>query len=315
MIYTVKGPIRQKEMGITLSHEHFKWECDEDLSLGMYYEKRYDDETNQKLYERLLPIMVSLKKAKCGAVVETSPPIGGQNLRLLKKLSEDTDIHIIPCTGWNITKHAVELFPKGFSDQLADRWINDFNHGLDTIDDVLIRPCYIKLLIDTGKLSVVDREMLSAAVKASNATGMPIHCHILEAEMVEPVIELIKKENMDLSKFLWAHGDYESNISTIVDAIKSGIWVGIDCIKSKTHRERCDLLKTLIEKEVEGHLLLSQDYDFYELSANEEGIKESTSLLNEFLPYCIEQGIDGSKLIEMLCKNPSIFYNIGENEI
>lgn len=64
---------------------------------------------------------------------------------------------------------------------------------------------------------------------------------------------------------------------------------------------------------MEGHLLLSQDYDFYDLSANEEDIKKSTSLLNEFLPYCIEQGIDSSKLIEMLCKNPSIFYNIGEN--
>ncbi|KAB3538536.1 hypothetical protein F8154_01790 [Alkaliphilus pronyensis] len=313
MIYTVKGPIKQKEMGITLSHEHFKWECDENLALSMYYEKRYDDEANEKFYERLLPIMMSLKKAKCRAVVEASPPIGGQNLRLLKKLSEATDIHIIPCTGMNITKYAIELFPKEFSDQLADRWINDFNLGLDTIDNILIRPGYIKLLLDTGELSVIDREMLRAAVKASNATGMPIHCHIFESEMVEHVIELLKKENMDLSKFLWAHGDYESNISAIVDAIKSGIWVGIDLIKSETHQERCDLIKALINKKVEGHLLLSQDYDFYEMSANKEAIKNSTSLLNEFIPYCIEQGIESSKLIEMLSKNPSIFYNIGEN--
>lgn len=97
----------------------------------------------------------------------------------------------------------MEVFPEGFSNQLANRWIKDFEQGLDTIDGIFIRPCYVKLLLDKGELSAVDREMLIAAVKASNVTGMPIHCNILEAKMVKEVIGLIK----------------------------NGIWVGIDCIR------------------------------------------------------------------------------------
>lgn len=80
----------------------------------MYYNKKYDEEENEKNFKKLLTIIMSLKKAKCGTVVETSLPLRGQNLKLLKRLSETLNIHIIPCTGINIIKLIWRYFQKAF---------------------------------------------------------------------------------------------------------------------------------------------------------------------------------------------------------
>ncbi len=44
MIYTVNGPIEKDKMGITLSHEHFKWETDSSYAHKLYFDRDYDDE-------------------------------------------------------------------------------------------------------------------------------------------------------------------------------------------------------------------------------------------------------------------------------
>lgn len=36
MIYTARGPIYKSELGVTLGHEHIKWETDEFQSNTMY---------------------------------------------------------------------------------------------------------------------------------------------------------------------------------------------------------------------------------------------------------------------------------------
>lgn len=116
--------------------------------MSMYYLKQYEESYCEEIHMAIEPIVKALKEASCTAVVETSPPIGGQNVKLLKMLSDSTDMHIIPCTGWNIPKYLYDLFPKHFTEQMADHWIKDYKEGLDTIDGVCIRPGYIKLLLE-----------------------------------------------------------------------------------------------------------------------------------------------------------------------
>lgn len=42
MIYTMNGPIEKHQMGITFSHEHFKWEPDDGLTHALYYNHQYE---------------------------------------------------------------------------------------------------------------------------------------------------------------------------------------------------------------------------------------------------------------------------------
>lgn len=310
MIYTVRGPIKRDSLGATLSHEHFKWEYDDSFAQGMYFDRRYDDEITQKAYDAIYPVICDLKKSGCQAIVETSPPIGGQNLKLLKKLSDETDMHIIPNTGWNVFKHTRDIFSAGFADQLAARWISDFENGLDTIDGIMIRPGYIKILLDRGNLSDVDRDMLRAAIQATKKTGMPIHCHILESKMLYKVLDYLESEDADMSKFLWAHADQEGDLEAIEAGISKGIWIGFDMIKDGTHEEKMVLIKALVDNGHKDRILLSQDYDFYEEYDSKGADHPCTTLFTKFLPFCHENGIHEKTMSEILTLNPSVFYNI-----
>lgn len=310
MINTVRGPLKREKIGRTLAHEHFKWETDQALAGEMYFARKYNQAYNQTLLAKFLPMLTELVASGCETIVEASPPLGGQNLRLLHELSTSTKVNIIPCTGWNITKYAYDLFPEQFSSQLARRWIKDFEEGLDTIDQICIRPGFIKLLLDRGGVSGVDEAMLRAAAIASNATGMPIHCHVMEAAHIPRVLEILEQMHLPPSKFLWAHADHEGNRQTILSVVERGYWVGFDTIRAGTYQEKYLLIQHAIDNGYSGQITLSQDYDFGEESEREDGTSRYCAFFTRFLPYCQEKGIDTQTLESIIRDNPGRFYDI-----
>jgi phosphotriesterase-related protein len=310
MIYTARGPIHRSELGVTLGHEHIKWEDDESHANSMYFDKKYKDEAINLDLEMLIPIMHDIKVRGGQGVVEASPPIGGQNVKLLRMLSDRVDMHIIPCTGWNMTKQLYDVLPLHYEEQLADRWIKDFNEGLDTIDGIVIRPGFIKLLFDRGTLSKVDQAMLVAAVKASKATGMPIHCHVLEAKMIPDVIQVLDREDADYHKFLWAHADEDAHKETVKLAAEKGMWLGIDNVRKGTSPQKYELLSYVISLGFGDKVLLSQDYDFYQEATRSIKDHPCTVIFDEFIPYCSANGIEKQYIIRIMTENPAKFYDI-----
>lgn len=309
MIYTVTGPVDRTSMGMMMAHEHFKWESDEYFASSMYFNKQYDELYNQKIAEKILPILKALKASGCDAVVEASPPIGGQNLKLLYELSKASKIKIIPCTGANIPKYTYSIFNEEFEACLANRWIKDFEEGLDTIEGVKIKPGYIKLLFDRGNISEVDEAMLRAAALASKATGLPIHCHVLEAGQMQQVMLILREMKVPPHKFVWAHADKESNLKTILAVAQSGYWVGFDIIREGTYADRLNLLQHAFTHNYNHQVLLSQDYDMGEESDKGNGIKRYCALFKEFVPYCLQHGLTSTQLESLLVENPSRFYD------
>jgi len=310
MIYTVRGAIDKTQMGKTLAHEHFDWISDEDFAGRMYFDKQYDEAYNKKVFDKILPILSGLSASGCQTIVEASPPLGGQNLKLLYDLSQKTNVNIIPCTGMNITKYAHRIFQENFEEQLAKKWTQDFNEGLDVIDDVCIKPGFIKLLLDRGGVNAVDEAMLRAAAIACKATGMPIHCHVLEAEHMPRVIGILEEMEVPPHKFLWAHADHESDLETILKVVEVGYWVGFDAIREGTYEVRKQLIEHAIIHNYSHQVILSEDYDFVEESEKENVIERYCAFFNEFIPYCIENGIPQKVIESMFIDNPAGYYDI-----
>jgi phosphotriesterase-related protein len=309
MIYTVNGTITKAEMQATLCHEHFKWENDENYGNQLYFDKIYDEEKIEVAFDRLLPVLLKLYDSGCRTIVEASPPIGGQNIKLLKKLSSASKINIIPSTGHNLTKYVYRIHKEKFAEQLAEQWIKDFELGLDTIDGVTIKPGHLKLLLDRGKLSDVDREMLRAAVITNKKTGLPIHCHILESALAEEVMDLLEREEADFGKFLWAHTIKDKNDAVINRALRLGMWLGIDIIKKEAHEYNMNFIKEAIKGGFENRILLSQDYDFYEEITENGENHPCASFFTDFIPYCIANGISPDILDRIVSFNPAEFYD------
>mgnify|MGYP006297088709 CR=1 FL=1 len=315
MIHTVTGPIEKDELGVTLAHEHLHWNSR--YSQLLYFDKMYNEKQIQdtkKLYDILLPVLKELYNQGCRSLIETSPPRGGQNLKLMQLLSEETKINIIPNTGLMFTRHVYKVFNENFSKQLAQRWIEDYENGLDKINGVTIKPSHIKILLpEKDNLPQVDREILKAAISASNSTGLPIHCHIIGAEAAEAVMDFLEKQDFNCEKFLWAHASYkdeEVSIESIKRALEMGIWLGFDMIKKDNYPKHFKLIQKSIENNYEDKILLSQDYDFYEQFTKLGNNHPCASIFKNFIPYCEDKGLSKYKILKIMTDNPANFYNI-----
>lgn len=308
MIYTVNGPIKKGELGVTLSHEHLAWDSSDVERL--YFEKKYDEEKVEHWYNQLLPVFNKLYKLGCRTIFEASPPRGGQNLRLMQKLSQASGIKLIANTGLALTKYVHEIHKEAYEKELAQRWVDDFEKGLDTINRIVIRPSHIKIFLSNGKLPTVEKKILKAAVMASKATDLPIHCHIIEAKIANEAIDLLEKESFDFSKFLWAHAGYEANFEVLEKAIFKGMWLGFDMIKWGNHEKYCSLIKEAIKRGYKDRIILSQDYDFYEEVLRSRDHHPCASIFTDFIPYCEENGLSQEVIKQFLTENPANFFDI-----
>ncbi|MCP4540561.1 MAG: hypothetical protein GY832_25775 [Chloroflexi bacterium] len=309
MIYTVNGPIKKEDLGLTLSHEHTTW--DSSQAEALYSEKRYDEEIVRTYTDTLLPVFTRLAKAGCRAIVEASPPEGGQNLRLLKTVSTASGMHIVPNTGSFFGEDAFPSFKDATIDAIAAQWIGDFNLGLDTLDGVVIRPGYLKIALnDDGAIAPLREKLFRAAVRTSNATGLPIQCHILRAATAEQALAILREEQCDLSKFLWAHACNEADIDVIQKLASQGIWLGIDCIRKGEYDKYPALIKQIIALGYQDQMLLSQDYDFFAEITQLGPEHPCASILTDFVPYCEANGLDRDVLLSILTDNPGNFFDI-----
>ncbi len=308
MIYTVTGPIRKEELGLTLSHEHIAWESQADERL--YFDRIYDDDKINLLYDSLLPVFQKLYRLGCRAIAETSPPEGGQNLKLMKRLSEASGVRIIPNTGLVFSKNVYRIHTENYGKELTARWTEDFEKGLDTIDGVVIKPSHIKIFISRGRLPEVERKILEAAVATNKVIGLPIHCHIIEAMTANEVFDFLESIKCDFSKFLWAHASYEGSEEIILRAVNMGMWLGYDTIRPDNYSKHCDLIEKAVKAGYQDRILLSQDYDFNEEFTEKGDNHPCASIFTDFLPCCEDNGLSRDCIINMMTLNPAEFYNI-----
>ena len=80
--------------------------------------------------------------------MECTPAFLGSDVRLLKMLSEKTKVQIITNTGYYGAVDNKYLPPWAFTEtaeQLAQRWIDDFEFGIDGTN---VRPGFIKISVD-----------------------------------------------------------------------------------------------------------------------------------------------------------------------
>ncbi|ERJ13220.1 phosphotriesterase family protein [Haloplasma contractile] len=314
MIYTVNGVIEKEELGLCLSHEHLAW--DSRYATFNYFYKTYDQHYTEAAFQKILPLFNRLYELGCRAIVEASPPRGGQNLLLMKKLSDATGIHMIASTGLPFTRSVYEVHKTFNPDELVSLWVRDFKEGLDIIGDVVIKPNQIKVLLGDdcgpGVLEPTDEKILRAAIRASKQTGLPVHCHLLEAETAQVAFKIIEDEHANYDRFLWAHIAHEDepNLEVIHYAMKKGIWLGLDQIRPENYKRYFMVLNELIQNNYTHKILLSQDYDFLE-EINEKGLMNPcTSILTDFMSYCEQRGVSKTVINKILTKNPANFFNL-----
>ncbi|MFN3420712.1 MAG: phosphotriesterase [Armatimonadota bacterium] len=307
IIMTVRGPIAAAEFGKALVHEHVM--CDF-IGADKTGRHRYDPEEIVKV---MLPFLQAVKERGFSGFVDATPAYIGRDPSVLKRLSELTGLHVLTNTGYYGAANDKFVPPHAFyetADQLAARWISEWREG---IDGTGIKPGFIKIGIDPGPLSEIDRKLVQAAARTHLQTGLTIACHTGEARAALEVLNIVKSEGVDPSALIVVHADAIPDEQIHEKLAMEGAWVEYDAIGARPINEHVKLISSMVRKGFVDRLLLSQDAGWYwvgEPDGGKDKIRPYTALMDELLPALKSVGIDETVLKKLLVDNPCKAFTI-----
>ena len=293
MIITVTGPIENSQLGRAAAHEHVMVDFHAPDQLPRGYNA-------DEVVSVIEPHLVKLRDSGCQGFVDCTPIWLGRDPQVLRELSLRTGMKILTNTGWY---QAPMIPPQAYAltaEEIAAQWIAEAQGG---IGDTGIRPGFIKIALNSGRLIEVQIKILRAAILASKATGLAIVSHTVGSEAVLEAVSVMEREQFSLERFIWAHADAGDGREAQLELARKGVWLSLDGIGDR-HDAHVSELCSLIEAGYADKVLISQDSGWYNVGEPQGGrVRPYHTLFTEFIPYAVEHGIGSGVLDRIVTEN------------
>lgn len=339
MVRTVRGEKRRDELGIVTPHEHifidlsafFTAHPVEDIDdvaaepvkmrhLGVLNRDPYALKDNLIMddYETQLKEILRFKKAGGGTILDATMPGIGRDAHALKKMSEESGIHIVMGTGYYVySTHPKEL-EKLSEEAIADGMVREITEGIDGICAGVIGKIGISEIFTPS-----EKKVVRAAAIAHRKTGTPILLHINPwTEYGVEACEILLGSGVAPNRITVSHVDVLNRVDYIHKLLKMGVYIEFDNfgkqyfvdqdVRSESYGpfvtdvERVLLLKQLVEEGFEKQILLSCDVCLKMLLC-EYGGWGYAHVLKNVVPMMREFGIPESAILQMTEQNPLDF--------
>ncbi|MCS7224443.1 MAG: phosphotriesterase [Armatimonadetes bacterium] len=310
-IMSVRGPVPPDNFVPALVHEHIL--CDfigaKEVSPSRY--------RKEEVISVMLPYLKELTARGFKGFVDCTPAYIGRDPLLLKELSERSGLVILTNTGYYgaaqdkfLPDHAFAETPE----QLAARWIREWEEGIEGTD---VRPGFIKIGVDPGPLSEMDRKLVHAAVITHRKTGLTIACHTGEEKAAQGVLNTVIESGLDPSALIIVHADSVNNKDAPIRWARAGAWVEFDAIGARPLEFHLDWIVTMKKEGLLHKLLLSHDAGWYwvgEKDGGKEKIRPYTFLSDYLIPQLRQSGCTQTELDQLLVHNPVSAFTIRVRE-
>lgn len=304
-IMTVQGEIDASTFGKTLAHEHVM--CDF-IGADKTGPHRYEPDT---VVATMLPHLEAIKGRGFTGFVDCTPDYIGRDAGVLRRLSELTNVHILTNTGYYgaagdkyVPAHAYEET----ADQLAARWIREWEQG---IGNTGIKPGFIKIGVDPGSLSAIDRKLVQAAARTHLQTGLTIACHTGEGQAALGVLEIVRQEGVAPSALIIVHADGIADQNVHVQLAEAGAWVEYDGVNSTSIQKHVRLITEMLKNGFGSRLLLSHDAGWYQVGEPNGGnIRPYTAISDQLTPALKSAGVDDDTIRKLLVDNPAEAFSV-----
>ncbi len=298
-VETVTGPLAADRLGVTLMHEHVLVDF---IGADRVDPTRYDAE---QAFKSILPHVARARADGCETLVECTPAYLGRDVRLLRRLSEASGVNILTNTGYYGAARDKHLPRHAFTesaDQLAARWIREFENG---IDGTTVKPAFMKIGVDEAPLSEVDAKLVRAAALTSRKTGLPVASHTSTGTAALAEIELLEAAGVSPSAFIWVHAHNERDSSFHTRAAKSGAWVEFDGVSDASIERHVELVRHMKAEGLLGRVLVSQDAGWYHVGEADGGqFRPFDTLFSRFVPALAQAGVAKQEVRQLLVENP-----------
>lgn len=299
-IYTVQGPIRPDELGLTLAHEHILVDFAGAEVTGPH---RWDADA---VIARMLPYLQELVELGVQAFVDATPAYLGRDVGILRRLSKETGLHILTNTGWYkppyLPSRATTLAPE----EIADEWIAEFEQGIDGTD---VRPGFIKIAVNPGPLDPIQRKIVEAAARTHLVTGLTVASHTGELRAALDSLDVAESLGVDLSRYIVVHADQIPSLNDIAKVAARGAWIEYDAIGTRSMDDHVNLVLCSLERGWGDQILLSQDAGWYAVGEPNGGnVRPYTTILTEFRERLVQAGVDEATWSRLMVTNPGRAY-------
>jgi phosphotriesterase-related protein len=299
-VQTVLGPVPAADLGLTLVHEHVLVDF---VGADRASPDRYRPDD---VFRVALPFLSEAKRRGLRSLIECTPAYLGRDPLLLRRLSEATGLHLLTNTGYYGA--ASDKFVPGHAyresaDELAARWTAEAQTG---IEGTGVRPGLVKIGVDAGPLSPIDRKLVVAAARCHLRTGLTIAVHTGDGAAALDILSVLAAEAVAPSAYVWVHAQNEQDRALHVKAAAAGAWVELDGIGPGTLAAHADAVADLVRRGHLQHLLVSQDAGWYHVGEPGGGTYRGYTFLLEALPAALlDRGLTEAQVKTLLVENPA----------
>jgi phosphotriesterase-related protein len=215
----------------------------------------------QDAFDAALPKLREVKALGCQRLLECTPNYIGRDPRLCRMLSE--------AVGMEILDEYRTL--RGGQPPLSAGLCQDGKRGPtgEALDSGVAgrsrrtTPRFIKIGVNKGPLHAWDRKIVEAAAITSAETGLPIAAHTGDGTAALEELEIITKQDVPASRFVWVHAQSELEHRIHHEVARAGAWVSFDGISSSSVRwhERC--VESIARAGLLHQTLISHDAGWY----------------------------------------------------
>ena len=304
-IMTVRGPIAPSVFGSTLCHEHVLVDF---IGADAVGPGRYDPDD---AFAVALPYLRRARELGCRGFVECTPAYLGRDPRLLARLAQAADLHILTNTGYYgaakdqyVPRHAHQES----ANALADRWTREWNGGIDATG---IRPGFIKTGVDAGPLSPIDLKLVQAAARTHARTGLTIASHTGDTRAGLEQLDVLAREGIAPGAFIWVHAQNDWDVEARVEAARAGAWIEIDNLDVKTVATCVERATVLKSRGCLRRLLVSHDAGWYRPGEPRGGtFRGFDTIYTAFVPALGRAGWTDGEVSRLLVENPASAFTI-----
>jgi phosphotriesterase-related protein len=305
-ILTVRGPVEPGALGSTLVHEHILVDF---IGAEAVSPDRYDAE---EVFQTALPHLTALRERGCQALFEATPAYLGRDPRLLRRLSEASGLHLVTNTGYygaaedkHVPAHAYEESPR----QLADRWTREFRDG---VDGTGVRPGFLKIGVDAGPLSEIDRKLVEAGALCHLDTGLTIAVHTGDGRAALDILATLGKAGVSPEAYVWVHAQNEKDRPTHDWAAREGAWLEFDGVGWGPMESYVEAVVEMKYRGRLGQVLVSQDAGWYHVGEPGGGdYRPYTVVFDELVPALRRRGLSEEDVRTLLVDNPARAFAVG----
>jgi phosphotriesterase-related protein len=297
---TVTGLVEAEKLGTTLPHEHVMVDF---IGADKVSRDRYD---RDRAFQQVLPQLKEVRQKGCRSLVECTPAYLARDPVLLKRLSKASGLQILTNTGYygaRNGKFLPEHVHQESADQLAKRWLAEWKDG---IDGTGVRPGFIKIGVDKGPLTEVNRKLVEAAAKTHLESGLTIACHTGDGAAAMQEMAILREHGVAPSAWIWVHAQNERDTDLHRRAAEQGGWVEFDGIGPETIDRHIKLVQAMKQHGLLDRVLLSHDAGWYSVGEPNGGqFRPFTTLFEQFLPALKKASISDEEIQLLTVQNPA----------